>query len=415
MLPDGPPERYNLHFQETTVTQAHPTFHAPYSGQNSLSPDAEFATTVTSTLFGGLRTWKGAEVFLNPELSGGSGLSSTLGVAGFPNGEAFRVNNPVPAIYLARLFLRQTFNLGGPEQSVDDEPNQLAGTRSSRRVTLVVGKFSASDLFDNNAYSHDPRTQFLNWSLMDSGSWDYPADTRGYTYGVSLEYVQETFAVRGAAAMVPLEANGLEMDLHLWKAHGFVVEGQSFMTPFGRKGSARLLLFINSAHMGNYDEAIAETRPPNIVATRRYGRTKAGFAISADQELTDSLGAFFRLSWNDGQNETWAFTEIDRSLALGVAQTGAPWKRTNDDLGVALVANGIASPHRAYLSAGGYGFLIGDGALDYSFEGIAEVYYRLALTDQVAFSGDYQFILHPAYNTARGPVNVFGLRAHIAF
>ena len=165
--------------------------------------------------------------------------------------------------------------------------------------------------------------------------------------------------------MVPLEANGLEMDLHLWKAHGFVVEGQTFMTPFGRKGSARLLLFINSAHMGNYDEAIAETHPPDIVATRRYGRTKAGFAISADQELTDSLGAFFRLSWNDGQNETWAFTEIDRSLALGIVQTARPGSAQNDDLGVALVANGISSPHRGYLAAGGYGFIIGDGALDY--------------------------------------------------
>jgi len=184
---------------------------------------------------------------------------------------------------------------------------------------------------------------------------------------------------------------------------------------YGRKGSARLLLFINSAHMGSYDEAIDETHPPDIVATRRYGRTKAGFAISADQEITESLGAFLRLSWNDGQNETWAFTEIDESLALGIAQTGAPWKRNDDDLGVALIVNGISSPHRRYLGAGGYGFLIGDGALDYAFEGIAEVYYRLALTDKVAFTGDYQLILHPAYNTARGPVNVLGVRAHIAF
>ena len=393
----------------------HPPFHAAYSGQNSLTREAEFATTVTSTLYGGLRTWKGAEVFLNPELSGGQGIGSTLGVAGFPNGEAFRVNNPVPAIYLARLFLRQTFDLGGTEQSIESEPNQLAGTRDRRRVTLVVGKFSASDVFDNNVYSHDPRTQFLNWSLMDAGSWDYPADTRGYTYGVSLEYVQESFAVRGGAAMVPLEANGTEMDLHLWKAHGFVLEGQTFVTPFGRKGSARLMLFINSAHMGNYDEAIATTHPPDIVATRRYGRTKAGFALSADQELTDSLGAFLRLSWNDGQNETWAFTEIDRSLALGIAQTGAPWNRKNDDLGVAFAMNGIRSPHRRYLAAGGYGFIIGDGALEYAFEGIAEVYYRLVVTEQIALSGDYQLILHPAYNTARGPVNVFGIRAHIAF
>jgi high affinity Mn2+ porin len=415
MFPDGPPDRYNLHFQETTVTQFHPPFHADYSGQNSLPSDAEFATTLTSTLYGGLRTWEGGEVFLNAEVAGGSGLGTTLGVAGFPNGEAFRIGNPTPTIYLARLFVRQTFPLGGPEIQIEDEPNQLAKRERARRITLVVGRFSAIDYYDSNAYSRDPREQFLNWSLMASGAWDYPADTRGYTYGVSLEYAHEAFALRGAALMVPSEANGPDMDLHLWKAHGFVVEGATYVSPFPRRGAARLLLFINSAHMGNYDQAVAETHPPNIIATRRYGRVRYGFALSGDQEITDSLGAFFRLSWSYGANETWSFTEIDRSLALGISVAGTPWNRKNDNTGAAVVVNGIAEPHRAYLAAGGYGFLIGDGALDYSFEGIAEAYYRLALTDNIAFTGDYQLILHPAYNTARGPVNVFGVRAHIAF
>jgi high affinity Mn2+ porin len=415
MLPGGPPDRYNLHFQETTVTQVHPDFHAAYSGQNSLPSDTEFATTLTSTLYGGLRTWEGGEVFLNPEIAGGSGLGTTLGVAGFPNGEAFRIGNPAPTIYLARLFVRQTWPLGGPEVEVEDGPNQLAKQVRARRITLVAGRFAATDIFDVNEYAGNPREQFLNWTLMASGAWDYPADTRGYTYGVALEYDHESFAVRGGAMMVPTEANGPDMDLHLWKAHAFVVEAATYVSPLPRRGAARLLLYINSAHMGNYDQAVAETHPPNIVDTDRYGRVRYGFAISADQEITESLGAFSRLSWSYGANETWSFTEVDQSVALGISVAGTPWKRKDDNTGAALVVNGIAEPHRAYLAAGGYGFLIGDGALDYSFEGIAEAYYRFALTDKVAFTGDYQFILHPAYNTARGPVNVFGVRAHISF
>jgi high affinity Mn2+ porin len=413
--PDTEQETTSLHFQETTVTQGHPSFDAPYSGTNSLLPEAETKTSVTSTLFGGLRLWKGAEIYLNPELSGGSGLSGAVGVAGFPNGETFRIGSAEPVIYLARLFLRQTFDLGDDEEPVAPGPNQLGGFRSSERITVTVGRFGIADIFDTNRYSHDPRTQFLNWSLMNSGAWDYPADTRGYTWGLALEYALGIWRIRGAAVLVPRVANGLEFDSNLGKAHGVALENELHYDLGGREGVARLLLFLNDAHMGDYDEAVRTTHPPDITATRAYGRSKYGFAVSADQDVTDELGAFARLSWNDGRNETWAFTEIDGSVALGAVTTGAQWKRPADTLGGAVVLNAISAPHQRYLGSGGYGFIIGDGALNYGFENVWEAYYRLQLTPAIAFAADYQFIVNPAYNRDRGPVQVAGLRAHIEF
>ena len=270
-------------------------------------------------------------------------------------------------------------------------------------------------MFDTNRYSHDPRTQFLNWSLMNSGAWDYPADTRGYTWGAAVEYAREAWAIRGAAVMVPFEANGLRFDGNIDKAQGFALENELHYDLGGREGAARVLLFVNRARMGSYDEALARGGAPDVTATRAYGRTKYGFTISADQQVTDDLGVFARLSWNDGQNETWAFTEIDRSVALGGVVSGAPWKRSQDQLGGAVVVNALSSPHRRYLASGGYGFIIGDGALDYGLENVWEAYYKLQLTQAIAFTADYQFIVNPAYNRDRGPVHVAGIRAHIEF
>lgn len=411
-----PEEAASLHFQETTVTQGHPHFHAPYSGGNSLQPASEVHSSITSTLFGGVRAWPGAELYLNPELSGGSGLSQARGVAGFPNGETFRVGSAVPVIYLARLFLRQTFELGGERVRVDPDLDQLGGMHDSRRLTLTAGRFGVADLFDDNTFSHDPRTQFLNWALMSAGAWDYPADTRGYTWGLAADYtIEGVWSLRAAAVLVPKQANGLEMDTQLTQAEGLVAESEWHYSFGPRRGAARALIFLNRARMGSYDQAIAATAgaQPDITGTRRAGRIKGGFAINAEQAVTEDLGAFVRLSWNDGKNETWAFTEIDHSAALGVVQRGTPWLRPGDEFGLALIAQGISTPHRRYLAAGGLGFILGDGALHYGPEGVLEAYYRLALTRLVAFSPDYQFILHPAYNSDRGPVHVLGLRMHV--
>ena len=412
-----PDERFSLHFQETTVTQAHPDFHADYSGTNSLQAEGEVATSITSTLFAGARAWPGAELYVNPELSGGRGMSEARGVAGFPNGETFRVGSAEPVIYLGRLFLRQTIELGGARVWEEPDANQLGGSTSAERLTLTLGRFSLSDIFDDNAYSHDPRTQFLNWALMSSGGWDYPADTRGYTWGGAIEYTTSVWALRAAAVLVPRSANGLEMDTQVSKAHGLVLEGERQLQIAGRQGALRLLVFLNRARMGRYDTALetslAEGTTPDITLSREPGRTKFGFAISADQELTPELGAFARLSWNDGQNETWAFTEIDHSLALGAVENGAAWGRAADELGLALLTQGVSGPHRRYLGAGGLGFILGDGALDYGLETALETYYRLALTEPIALSADYQLVFDPAYNQARGPVNAFALRLHV--
>jgi high affinity Mn2+ porin len=410
--PQLPEENLQAHFQATVVTQAHPSFDAPYSGANSLHPDAEHETTVTSTLFLGARLWKGAQLYVNPELSGGSGLSKGFGVAGFPNGEAFRVGNPEPHIFLARLFLRQTFALSGGTEGVESDENQLAGRRPTHRLVVTLGKLALADIFDDNAFSHDPRTGFMNWADWTYGAWDYPADTRGYTWGVVLEYVAPEWAVRAGAAAEPKEANQLEMDHDARQAHGLVLELERSYRLFGERGKVRALLFSNRARMGNYREAIEESSPPDITATRRPGRTKTGFGISLEQPLTKSSGLFARLSWNDGRNESWAYAEIDRSACAGYVDRPGWWKREKDELGIALIADGLSAAHRDYLAAGGYGFMIGDGRLRCGLEQIAEAYAK-AVFGSLSATLDYQFVRNPAYNRDRGPVHVFGFRLHV--
>jgi high affinity Mn2+ porin len=410
------PPIYTLHFQETTFTQGHPSINAPYSGTNSLSGDSETETSVTSTLFGGVALWPGAEFYVNPELSGGSGVSAARGIAGFPNGEAFRIGDPAPVISMARLFLRQTINFGEATETVADGPNTVSSKRSPERLTITAGKFGIADIFDNNGYTHDPRNQFMNWALMNSGAWDYPADTRGYTWGLSLEYTNDWWTVRGASTLVPQYANGLTMDTNIGKALGFAVEGEVHHHVLGRDGTVRLLLFLNRARMGDYDQAVAENpTAPDVTTTRQYGRTKYGFALGLEQEVAENIGTFARVSWNDGQHETWAFAEIDQSVAIGAVDRGLLLGPETDELGLAFLVNGISGPHRRYLAAGGYGFMIGDGALNYGLEGVGEIYYKLRVIDSIAFTGDYQFVLHPAYNRDRGPVHLFGLRAHVEF
>ncbi len=407
-----PEETLQSHFQATVVTQAHPSFDAAYSGANSLQPAAEHESTVTSTLFLGARLWKGAQLYVNPEISGGSGLSKGFGVAGFPNGEAFRVGNPEPHIFLARLYLRQTLAISAETAPVESDENQLAGTRPVRRVVVTVGRFGLSDFFDDNAYGHDPRTGFMNWADWTQGAWDYPADTRGYTWGAVVEYAAPLWAVRAAAAMEPKEANQLAMDHDVRRAHGLVLEGERSYSLLGEDGKIRLLFFSNRARMGNYDEAIHETSPPDIVATRRPGRSKSGFGVNVEQPLTKSSGLFARLSWNDGKNESWAYAEIDRSACAGYVDHPGWWHREKDEVGVALIADGLSSPHRDYLAAGGYGFMLGDGRLRYGIEQIAEAYAR-AVFGSISATLDYQFIRDPAYNRDRGPVHVFGFRLHV--
>ncbi len=414
---DSASQDWNFHFQQTIVVQYHPDFTAKYSGVNSLDTSEPAQTSLTSTFFFGRRLWNNAEAYLNPELSGGNGLSKVTGIAGFPNGETFRIGNPSPALTIARVYIVQRFDLSDTRTAVEDDENQLAGTRPDSYVNITAGKISMIDYFDKNRYSDDPRAKFLNWALMTNGAWDYPANTHGYTWGVVAEYVTQPWSLRFSSAMVPTEANQSVMDENLSRAHSETVELEHDYALGSHPGVVRLLGFHTMARMGNYDQALE--LPPgeiDVTATRAYGRSKYGFGLNFEQELGDNVGMMLRGSWNDGRNETWMFTEIDRAVSAAIAYDGRAWHREGDNFGVAVLANGLSSDHRAYLKAGGYGFLIGDGNLNYAPESIAEAYYSFSLPAyHLHLAPDYQFILNPAYNQDRGPVHVVAIRIHSEF
>jgi high affinity Mn2+ porin len=407
----------SAHAQATTVTQTHDAFRSPYIGPRSLLPVERTPTSVTGTLFLDGRLWEtdgwSGELVFNPEMSSGPGLSDSQGIAGFPNGEITRVGIVSPTPYFARLFLRQTFGFGGEQEKVEDEANQIAGKRDIDRITLSVGKFSATDFADDNVYSHDPRTQFLPWSIMYNGAWDYPANVRGYTYGIAVDFNQKYWALRYGIFAEPTFANGAPLDPKFIKANGQVLE---WLVRYGleeRPGNLRLLAYANHAHMGDYREALDRMpADPDVTLTRAY-RWKYGFGLSWDQEITKELGIFGRLGWNDGHTESWAFTAIDRVGEIGLLLKGKRWCRPNDAIGFAFDANGIARDHRAYLAAGGLDFIIGDGRLRYGPEEIFEFFYNYQVIKGIFVSFDFQEVNHPAYNRDRGPVSIYTLRVHL--
>ena len=303
-------------------------------------------------------------MFFNPEFVTGEGLSKTLGVAGFPNGEIFRVGDPGVKLSVARVFLRTTFGCGGLIEFISSDENQLAGAIDSKYLRVTLGKFSVVDIIDDNKFSHDPRTQFLNWALMDNGAWDYPADTRGYTWGMAIEYVEPVWALRSYVTMVPYEANGMRMNPMVSRANGEALELEYRFSTLERPGSARLAGYINNGRMGSYEDAPSQKNMTvDVTQSRHYGSSKYGFCMSASQELSDNASLFIRLGWNDGRTETWVFTEIDRTFSLGSVFNSALWGRSKDSFGIAGVINGLSADHRNYLAAGGYGFIIGDGKL----------------------------------------------------
>lgn len=412
-------EKWSLHLQATVIPQYHFNFTAKYSGNNSLQPSEGTKVSFTNTYFIGRKLWRNGAAYFNPEIAGGEGLSKATGIAGFPNGETFRIGSSTPKLYIARAYIEQKFPLGSDTQLLEDDQNQLRGHTPSAYISVRAGKFSVADFFDDNTYSHDPRTDFMNWSLMSAGAWDYPANTRGYTNGLVLELRKPVWALRGAMVQVPQSANGQQLDNKLSSAFGSVLEAEKTFIMNGSKNIvARLGVFYNKARMGNYQEAIdngmAQFTAPDVTSTRRYSRDKKGFYLNAEYN-TKTGGGFLRYSRNDGNNETWAFTEIDRSFSAGISFTGNAWKRPGDKWGLAYVGNGLAQYHRAYLQQKGYGFIIGDGNLTYGTEHIVEIFYSCHFTKlHFWLSPDYQFVLHPAYNKDRGPVHVLALRMHVA-
>ena len=351
---------------------------------------------------------------MNPEVSAGTGLSKTRGVAGFPNGEIYRVDTSDPKFNLSRLYLNQDFGLGGESERLESDQNQLAQIKDSDRITVVAGKFSLNDFFDQNTYSHDPRTQFLNWALMDNGAWDYAADTRGYTVGAMLEYHRSKWAVRFGSVAVPKFANQIDLEYQISTARSDNLEFEYHYQFRGHPGISRILAYENHAHMGNYRTTLNTPGDNLDVTLSRTNSVKYGFGFNAEQEFSADLGSFMRLGWNDGATETWAFTEIDRTLTAGAVLKGSAWRRNQDTVGIAAIINGLSKDHANYLEAGGYGFLVGDGKLNYGPEEILETYYSFQAWKQGWISADYQFVNHPGYNSDRGPVSIFSGRLHYA-
>ena len=421
--PDGTPETWNLHAQATYIRQLKSALNSPYAGANSLLPGREGSYSFTSTIFMGLRLAPGTEVYFNPEFVQGVPLSRLTGLGGLTNSELQKTAGADLIGYRARLFVRQTWGLGGGSDAVESSANQLGGNYDKRRVTLTVGNLAVSDLFDGSRYAHDGRTQFMNWSLLTHGAYDFAADSRGYSWGGALEYRNgDDWSLRVGRFAMPIESNGLKLDHHLMSRHGDQVEFEHRHTIDGRDGTVRLLGFRNVARMGGFQDALdyaAQNGTAPEVAPVRKRRTKVGAGINVEQEVADGLGVFARLAANDGRSETYAFAEIDRSFSTGAVLTGERWGRAGDAIGAAYAQNQLSPSHRNFLAAGGYGFFVGDGRLTYKPESIAEFYYRAGfrgpLRLQSALTLGFQFIRNPGYNADRGPVRTVSARLHTEF
>jgi high affinity Mn2+ porin len=407
---------WSVHGQTTFVGQYDSPFHAPYRGQSSLAPNIG-RQTWDATLYAGLRLWEGAELWIDPELDQGFGLSGTLGVAGFVNGEAYKVGNTYPYLRVPRTFIRQTIDLGGETEKVEPGINQFGGSQTADRLVLSVGKFSVADIFDGNKYAHDPRGDFLNWSIVETGTFDYAAEPWGYTLGTAIEWYRGSWTLRGGLFDLSAEPNTIPLDPR-FEQFQWVGEIEHRHELWEQPGKVAVTGFLTRGRMGRYDDAVAVAAltadAPDLAAVRRYA-SKPGLSLNVEQQVMPNVGLFGRLGWADGNIEPYEFTDIDRTAAVGVAVAGKPWGRPDDTFGLAGAVNGISAAHVAYFNTGGLGILIGDGKLPHPGpEQIIETYYSFPIGSWRA-TVDYQFIANPAYNRDRGPVSVIGTRLHAQF
>lgn len=411
----APQARFAWYGQATYTEQQTDGFHAPYSGPNSLSPH-NGRETADATLYLGSRLWRGAELWVNPEADQGFGLDATLGLAGFSSGEAYKVGSHAPYFRLQRAFVRQTINLGGTSTEADAGPNQFAMQESGNRLVVTVGKLSVVDIFDANRYAHDPRVDFLNWSVIDAGTFDYAADAWGYSVGAAAEWYLGSWAWRGGVfdlSNVP-NSETLEPEFGEYQVD---LEAEHRHELLGRPGKIDLTLFESRGRMALLRDAIAYGAaygvPPDLAPVRRY-RKRDGASLNLEQQLTGELGVFARLGDAGGDVEAYEFADIDYTASAGVSVSGGPWHRPADTVGLAGVINAASRDLRQYLAAGGLGILIGDGKLPHAgHEDIVETYYELAARSAVHLTFDYQWVANPAYNRDRGPVSILAIRIHV--
>jgi high affinity Mn2+ porin len=416
----GPPaldmDWFTLHGQTTYLTQYAFPFRAPYHGPNSLDAN-QGRETWDVTFYAGLRLWDGAEFWLNPEIGQGFGLSSTLGVAGFPSGEAYKLGSSVPYTRLNRMFVRQTIDLGGESQKVEANINVFAGSQSADRLVITVGKFNIADIFDTNKYAHDPRADFMNWALIDAGSFDYAGDAWGFNYGAAVEWYRGNWTLRTGLFDLSIVPGSTDLDPRFGQFQ-WVGEIEHRHELWGQPGKIGVTGYVTRGRFGRYADAIQLAQlnggPADIAAVRQY-TTRTGLSLNVEQQLASDLGMFVRAGFGDGNIEATAFTDIDRTLAAGFSLAGKRWGRPDDTVGFAGAINGVSSVHQAFFNAGGLGLLIGDGKLpNYGEEKIIEMYYSLPVFSWRA-TFDYQFITNPAYNRDRGPVSVIATRLRAQF
>jgi hypothetical protein len=411
--------RFWISAQANFIRQQQPSFHAAYSGPNSFQSDKEHATSRVETLYTGFQITKQLEILADVESAGGAGLSNALGIAGFPNVDVVRNPSLSEDPYVSRVMLHYTIPLSKENTEATRNPLSLASSVAVRRLELRLGKMSTVDFFDLNSVGSDSHLQFMNWAIVNNGTFDYAADTRGYTYGLVAEYYDRTWAARFGEMLMPTVANGIKLDWDIARARGENFEFEYHTSLLQKRaGVVRALGFINHANMGSYQDAIngylsGKDAVPEVVDYRKQGRVKYGLGFNAEQELTPLWRAFGRLGWNDGRNESFAYTEIDRTASVGSDFRGKPWRRPQDKVGVAYVANGLSGDHRRYLALGGLGFILGDGALNYGLEKIFETYYTAHLWRGISVAADYQHVTDPGYNQDRGPVSVVSFRIHV--
>jgi high affinity Mn2+ porin len=406
-------DRFAIHWQATYVEQETSRFNAPYSGPNSLSPNSG-RETFDATLFAGARLWSGAEAWINPEIDQGFGLDNTLGVAAFPSGTAYKVGKDQPYLRLPRLFVRQTFDLDDNREQTDGGANAFEGRHSADRWVFTVGKFAVTDVFDMNQYAHDPRNDFLNWAVVDAGTFDYAADAWGYTVGAAAEWYQGAWTLREGVFDLSNIPNSTHLDpgLHEFQMD---VELERRYELRGLGGRVLLTVFDNRARMAVLNEAVATGNPNDFAAVRSY-RSRVGASLSLEQPLSADLGLFARAGKAAGNVEIYEFTDIDRTLSGGLSLKGSRWGRPGDTIGLALIDDGISAARERYLNAGGLGILVGDGKLPHPGpEEIVETYYEVALLAQVHLTLDYQRVNNPAYNRDRGPVSIVAVRLNAQF
>jgi high affinity Mn2+ porin len=417
-------DEFNFHAQFTFTWQGYPAMHAPVQGPNSLPASGEGRETADATLYAGMRLWQGAELWINPEIDQGFGLANTHGVAGFPSAEAYKIGQDYPYARLDRYFVRQTIDLGGESEKVEADQNVFAGSQTANRLVFTVGRFGITDLFDTNKYANNSKTDFLNWTVINAGTFDYVGDGWGFTYGAAAEWYQDRWTLRGgifdtsftpAGGASPL-AGFLDDSFAQFQLVGEIEERHEL---WGQPGKLRITGYVTRGRAGSFQDAIdlaaITGMPADITAVRTY-TSRPGVSLNLEQQVSETLGVFARAGWADGNIEPWDFTDVDRTVSGGISLTGKDWGRPNDTIGVAGVINAITGVHQAFLNAGGLGILVGDGTLPHpGLEQILETYYSYALSDSTHLTFDYQLIVNPAYNTDNGPVNVFTGRFHWQF